>query len=130
MRAAISRHRILEKIGEGGTGAVSKAKAFHLGSFVALKVPPRKRVANASCKVRPFRVAGAASALKPPNIVTVHDIDQLDGLDFILMEYVPGKTLTEIIFRKDMKLSDALKYGVQIADALSRPQTAGVVLKY
>jgi serine/threonine protein kinase len=51
-------------------------------------------------------------------------------LDFILMEYVTGKTLDEIIPRKDMKLSDALNYAVQIADALSRPQAAGVVLKY
>lgn len=117
-------------LGKGGTGVVCKAKDSHLDRFVAIKVLPPERVANALRKARFVQEAKAASALNHPNIVTVHDIDQLDGLDFILMEYISGKTLREIIPYKDMRLSDALKYAVQIADALSRPQTAGVVLKY
>ena len=115
----ISRYRILEMIGEGGTGVGHKAKDSCLDRFVAIKVLPPERVAKASRKARFVQEAKAASALNHPNIVTVHDIDQLDGLDSILMEHVPGKTLDEIIPYMDTKLSDALKYAVHIPDALS-----------
>ena len=71
--------------------------------------------------------AKAASALNHPNIIHVYDIDQADGTDFIAMEYVEGKTLAQLIPRRGMQLGEALKYAVQIADALARAHGAGIV---
>jgi len=123
----ISHYEVLEKLGEGGMGVVYKARDSHLKRFVALKVLPTEKVADAERKQRFVQEARAASALNHPNIVTVHDIDQSDGIDFIAMEYVEGKSLGELIGRKGLKLSEALKYAVQIADALAKAHAAGIV---
>ncbi len=71
--------------------------------------------------------AKAASALNHPNIVTIHDVDQADGIDFIAMEYVAGKTLDQVIPRHGMGLNEALKCAVQLADALTKAHAAGIV---
>src|SRR5512135_2897842 len=123
----ISHYRITEKLGEGGMGVVYKARDTHLDRFVAIKVLPPEKVADPDRKRRFVQEAKAASALNHPNIVTIHDIDQADGIDFIAMECVAGKTLDELIPRKGMRLSLALKYAVQIADALARAHGAGII---
>ena len=123
----ISHYEITEKLGEGGMGVVYKARDSRLKRFVALKVLPPEKVADPERKQRFVREARAASALNHPNIVTVYDIDQSDGIDFIAMEYVEGKTLDEVIGRKGLKLNEALKYAVQIADALARAHAVGIV---
>ena len=123
----IAHYQILEKLGEGGMGVVYKARDSHLKRFVALKVLPPEMVADAERKHRFVQEARSASALNHPNIVTVHDIDQAEGVDFIAMEYVEGKTLDELIRKKGLKLNEALKYGVQIADALAKAHGAGIV---
>ena len=71
--------------------------------------------------------AKSASALSHPNIIHVFDIDQADGVDYNAMEYVEGKTLDQLIPRKGLRLNEALKYSVQIADALSAGHEAGIV---
>src|SRR5512136_778373 len=123
----ISHYKILEKLGEGGMGVVYKAEDTHLERLVAIKVLPPERVADPERKRRFIQEAKAASALNHPNIITIHDIDQAEGIDFIAMEYVAGKTLDESIPRKGMRLSLALKYAVQIADALARAHGAGII---
>src|SRR5512136_1347105 len=123
----ISHYKILEKLGEGGMGVVYKAHDTHLDRFVAIKVLPPERVADPDRKRRFIQEAKAASALNHPNIITIHDIDQAEGIDFIAMEYVAGKTLDESIPRKGMRLSLALKHAVQIADALARAHGAGII---
>jgi serine/threonine protein kinase len=123
----LSHYRIGGKLGEGGMGVVYKARDTHLDRFVAIKVLPTERVADPERKHRFVLEAKAASALNHPNIVTVHDIDQSDGIDFIAMEYVEGRTLNELIGRKGLKLNEALKYGVQIADALATAHSAGII---
>ena len=123
----ISHYQILEKLGEGGMGAVYKARDTHLNRFVALKVLPPEKVADPERKRRFVQEAQSASALNHPNIVTVYDIDQEDGVDYIVMEHIRGRTLDQWIGRKGLKLCEALKYGVQIADALSRAHAAGIV---
>jgi len=123
----ISHYEITEKLGEGGMGVVYKARDTRLKRFVALKVLPPEKVADAERKRRFAQEARAASALNHPNIVTVHDIDQADGVDFIAMEYVEGKTLDELIGRKGLKLNEALKCAIQIADALAKAHAAGIV---
>jgi Tol biopolymer transport system component/predicted Ser/Thr protein kinase len=123
----ISHYQVLEKLGEGGMGVVYKAKDTHLGRLVAIKVLPAERVANPERKRRFIQEAKAASALNHPNIVTIHEIACEDGRDFIVMEYVAGKTLDQLIGRKGLKLSETLKYSIQMADALAVAHAAGIV---
>src|SRR5215475_11780490 len=123
----ISHYRILEKLGEGGMGVVYKARDIHLDRFVAIKVLPAERVADPDRKRRFIQEAKAASALNHPNIVTIHDIDQAEGIDFIAMECIPGKPLDDLVPRKGLQLKTALKYSVQIAEALTTAHAAGIV---
>jgi Tol biopolymer transport system component len=108
-------------------GVVYKAKDTHLDRLVAIKLLPAERVADPERKRRFIQEAKAASALNHPNIITIYDIDQADGLHFIAMEYVAGKTLDQQIGRKGLKLSETLKYAIQIADALTTAHAAGIV---
>jgi serine/threonine protein kinase len=62
-----------------------------------------------------------------PNIITIYDIDQADGVDFIAMEYVAGRTLDRLIPRGGMRLGEVLKYAIQIAAALARAHAAGII---
>ena len=123
----ISHHRILEKLGEGGMGVVYKARDTHLDRFVALKILPPEKVADPDRKRRFVQEAKAASSLNHPHIVTVYDIDEADGVHFVAMEYVPGRTLDQLIPRHGMRLNEALKTSVQMADALAAAHAAGIV---
>ena len=123
----ISHYSILEKLGEGGMGVVYKARDTNLDRFVAIKVLPAERVADPERKRRFVQEAKAASSLNHPNIITIYDIGQADGIDFISMEWVVGKTLDQLIPRNGIRLSEALKCAVQIADALARAHSAGIV---
>jgi Tol biopolymer transport system component/predicted Ser/Thr protein kinase len=108
-------------------GVVYKAKDTHLDRLVALKLLPAERVADAERKRRFIQEAKAASALNHPSIIVIHDIAAESGRDFIVMEYVAGKTLHELIGRKGLKLSETLKYAIQVADALATAHAAGIV---
>jgi serine/threonine protein kinase len=103
---------ILEKIGEGGMGAVYKAQDTHLDRAVAVKFLPAERMADPDRKRRFIQEAKAASSLNHPNIIVIHDIASDSGHDFIVMEYVDGKTLDQLIGRKGMKLNDSLGIAV------------------
>jgi serine/threonine protein kinase len=127
LKQVLSHYQILEKLGEGGMGVVYKARDTHLDRFVAIKVLPAEKVADPERKRRFVQEAKAASALNHPNIITIYDIDQTNGIDFIAMEYVAGKTLEVQIPRKGLRLSEALKYAVQIADALEAAHAAGII---
>jgi serine/threonine protein kinase len=123
----IAHYHILEKLGEGGMGVVYKAPDTHLDRFVALKVLPPEKVADPERKRRFVQEAKAASALNHPNIITIYDINQDNGLDFIAMEFVNGKTLDQLLGRRGLRLSEVLKSAVEIADALARAHAAGIV---
>jgi Tol biopolymer transport system component/tRNA A-37 threonylcarbamoyl transferase component Bud32 len=120
-------YRILEKIGEGGMGAVYKAQDTHLDRIVAVKILPHEKVADPDRKQRFVQEAKAASSLNHPHIVVVHDIASERGLDFIVMEYIDGKTLDQLIGRKGLRLNEALGYAAQIADGLARAHAAGII---
>ena len=123
----ISHYRIVETLSEGGMGVVYKARDEHLDRFVAIKVLPPEKVADSARKRRFVQEAKSASALNHPNIITIYDIASDDGTDFIVMEYVPGKALNRLIPRRGLPLGDALRYAVQIADALAAAHAAGIV---
>jgi len=123
----ISHYRILEKLGGGGMGEVYKAEDTKLGRTVALKVLPPERVADPNRRRRFVQEARAASALNHPNIITIYDIDEAEGIHFIAMEYVAGKTLDRLIARHGLRVNEALKYAVQMAAALAKAHAAGIV---
>src|ERR1051325_4442017 len=93
----LGHYRIESKLGEGGMGVVYKARDIHLDRFVALKVLPAEMVTNPERKRRFAQEAKAASALNHPNILHIYDIDSADGVDFMAMEFVEGKTLADLI---------------------------------
>lgn len=124
---SLARYSIREKLGEGGMGVVYKALDTRLDRLVSLKVLPSDRVADPERKRRFVKEAKAASALNHPNIVTVYDIDQVEGIDFIAMEYVAGKTLDRQIPPKGMRINKVLEIGIQIADALAAAHAAGII---
>jgi formylglycine-generating enzyme required for sulfatase activity/dienelactone hydrolase len=123
----IGHYEVIEKIGEGGMGAVYRARDIHLDRSVALKMLPGESAANAERKRRFALEARAASALNHPNIITIYDIDTADGIDFIAMEYVAGQTLAQLIPPGGMDPALATRLGAQIADALAAAHQSGIV---
>src|ERR1035438_6738121 len=118
---------LLEKIGEGGMGRVYKARDKRLDRFVAIKLLAEARSADADRRARFVQEAKAASALNHPHIVTIHEIGEQDGQTYIVMELVDGKPLNELIPRKGMRLTEALRIAAQVADALTAAHAAGIV---
>ena len=123
----LAHFRITNKLGEGGMGVVYEAHDSHLDRAVALKLLPHDALSNPARKQRFVQEAKAASALNHPHIVTIYDIDCADGIDYIAMELIRGRTLEQALSRGKLRLADALKYGVQIADALAAAHAAGIV---
>ena len=127
MHARLGPYEILAPLGAGGMGEVYKARDTRLNRFVALKVLPADMVSNPERKRRFIQEAQAASALNHPNIITIHDIGSEGGVDFMVMEFVAGKTVAELISSQPMQTADAVKYATQVADALSAAHGAGIV---
>jgi serine/threonine protein kinase/WD40 repeat protein len=121
----ISHYRIIEKLGEGGMGVVYKAEDTKLKRTVALKFLPRGLEAHEPERARFLQEAQAASALNHPNVCTIYDIADQADQQFIVMEFVEGKTLRQII--PVQKMQDAISYATQIGEALQEAHTKGVV---
>jgi len=122
----ISHYEILEKLGAGGMGDIYKAHDNKLNRTVAIKV---LAVANSegTGRRRFIQEAQAASALNHPNIITIHDIVSQDDNEFMVMEYVAGKTLADVIPPEGMTIRNTLRCAVQIADALQAAHAAGII---
>jgi serine/threonine protein kinase/Tol biopolymer transport system component len=123
----ISHYRILEKLGEGGMGIVYKARDTRLDRFVALKVLLPEKTSDQERCHRFIHEAKAASALEHPNIVTIYEILEHDGHNSIVMQYVPGKTLRDLLSSGPMPLNEALRIGIQLADALACAHRRGII---
>ena len=123
----LSHYRVLARIGEGGMGVVYRAEDKNLQRTVALKVLPPERLADEERRLRFLREARTAAAVTHPNIAVVHEIDESDGVVFIAMELVEGKTLREVIGGKPLPLRDTLRLGAEIAEGLAAAHQARVV---
>ncbi len=125
MQSVIGHYRILEKLGAGGMGEVYLAEDSKLGRRIALKVLPPELAASPERLQRFESEARAVAALNHPNIVTVHSVEEADGIRFITMELVRGKTLTTA--RHSMTLGNFFEVAVPMADALSAAHQQGIV---
>lgn len=123
----IGQYEILSSLGAGGMGEVYKAHDTKLQRIIALKTLPPDKVADADRKKQFLAEAQAASRLNHPNIITIHDILEQDGSCFIAMEYITGTTLEKASEAKGLPLKDAMKYAIEIADALAAAHTAGII---
>jgi serine/threonine protein kinase len=123
----ISHYSILEKLGEGGMGVVYKAQDTKLNRTVALKFLPDRVNNDAVTRSRFLQEAQAAAVLNHPNICVIHDVREEDGKQFMVMEYVDGKTLRESINTGGMKTDAAIDYAIQIAEALEEAHSKGIV---
>src|ERR1044071_3281820 len=90
-------YRIINKVGEGGMGQVYRAEDTKLGRYVALKLLAPEATRDQTAKRRLLAEAQSASVLNHQNIVTIHAIEEADGVDFIVMEFVEGETLTSYL---------------------------------
>src|SRR5580658_6095350 len=124
---AVGHYRILEEIGVGGMGQVFRALDTRLNRTVAIKVLPSTHVADPDRKRRFLQEARAASKLNHPNIVTLHDMASDGGVDYLVMEYVAGKTLKELVRPEGLPISEAGGYAIQLAGALAVAHAAGLI---
>jgi Tol biopolymer transport system component len=130
----IGRYRIQSRLGAGGMGEVFLAEDTHLDRRVAVKMLPAEFTSDAEWVRRFIREAKAASALNHPNILTVHEIGQVQteagNLHYIVTEYVDGQTLRERITAGPslkMSLDEALDAAIQVAGALAASHEAGII---
>src|SRR5262245_38264475 len=123
----IDNYEILSLIGAGGMGEVYLARDARLDRQIALKFLPAQFTADPAQVQRFEREARAASALNHPNIITIYEIGQEDGMHFIATEFIEGCTLREVIVNGKMQLGESLATAAQIAGALAAAHAAGIV---
>ena len=122
----LSHYSIISKIGAGGMGEVYLAEDTKLDRKVALKILPAE-VANDQTRMRRFvQEAKAASALNHPNIITIHEIAQIDSMNFIVTEFIDGETLRQRM-KAGMKLIEILEVAIQAASALGAAHSAHII---
>jgi TolB-like protein/Flp pilus assembly protein TadD/predicted Ser/Thr protein kinase len=123
----VAHYRIVEELGAGGMGVVYLAEDTKLSRPVAVKFLTRAFAGEPDALRRFQREARTASALNHPNICTIHDIDEHEGQPFIVMEYLEGAPLNDMIKDGPLKMDVALDLAIQIADALDAAHTRGIV---
>jgi eukaryotic-like serine/threonine-protein kinase len=122
----LNHYRVIEKLGSGGMGEVYLAEDTRLNRRVALKILPSEMSQDAERRGRFEREAQAVAALNHPNIVTIHSVEEAEGLHYITMELIQGRTLTERIPAKGLPLAKFFDLAIPIADAVSAAHKHGI----
>ncbi len=125
--AKLGNYRILEKIGAGGQGTVYKATDSKLGRSVVIKVLPPELTAKEANLKRFEREARLASSLDHPNICTIFDLNDIEGVHFIAMQFVDGKNVRQLVSGRPLDLRSALSITIQVADALAAAHARGII---
>jgi serine/threonine protein kinase/tetratricopeptide (TPR) repeat protein len=123
----LGHYRILEKVAAGGMGVVYRAHDEQLERDVALKVLPSGTLGNDASRRQFRKEALALAKLSHPNIETVYEFDTQDGIDFLVMEYVPGNTLAERLAAGVLPEKEVVALGMQIAAAMEEAHSRGIV---
>ena len=123
----LCHYRIVEKLGAGGMGEVYRAHDEHLARDVAIKVLPPGMLSDESARKHFHKEALILSQLNHPNIATIYDFDTQQGVDFLVMEYIPGITLSEKVVGRPLPEKEVLRLGVQLAEGLTAAHDHGVV---
>ena len=119
--------RVIAKIGEGGMGVVYRAYDEVLHRDVAIKVVKKDPSLDSSSRQNLLEEARASSSLAHPNICTIHDVGDIEGDLYIVMELVEGKSLQALVGETGLPAEAVMRYGVQIASALARAHDRGIV---
>jgi len=119
-------YEILAAIGAGGMGEVYRARDTRLDRIVAIKVLPAHLADEPERRERFEREARTIASLSHPHICTLHDIGHQDGIDFLVMEYLEGETLTQRLMKGPLPLDLVLQYAIEIADALDKAHRKGI----
>ena len=123
----LGHYRIIEKVGSGGMGVVYRAHDDQLERDVALKVLPSGTLSDNSSRKQFHKEALALAKLSHPNIETIYEFDTQDGIDFLVMEYVPGKTLADRLVSGALPEKEVVALGMQIAAAIEEAHNRGIV---
>jgi eukaryotic-like serine/threonine-protein kinase len=123
----LGHYRIVEKVGAGGMGEVYRALDDHLARDVAIKVLPPGTLTDESARKHFRKEALILSQINHPNVATIHDFDSQRGVDFLVMEYIPGITLGENVTARPLREKEVLHLGVQLAEGLAAAHDHGVV---
>ncbi len=123
----LSHYRVVERIASGGMGIVHRARDERLGRDVALKVLPAGALADDATRERFRREALALSRLNHPHIATIYDLDREEGVDFLVMEYIPGRTVAQMIAEGPLPEYEAATIACQIVEALEEAHEQGIV---
>jgi serine/threonine protein kinase len=124
---SLAHYRIIKKLGRGGMGEVYLAQDTKLDRKVAIKVLTPETVAKENAKKRLIREAQAAAKLDHPNICAIYDVNEADSHTFIVMQYIQGETLADIMRRKVLRLGVALDIAQQTAEALGEAHAQGII---
>ena len=120
-------HEIVELLGAGGMGEVYRARDTRLDRPVALKVLHGHLAADEHLRQRFDREARTISQLSHPNICALYDVGHQDGIDYLVIEYLEGETLTRRLEKGPLPIEQVLRYGIQIADALDKAHRQGII---
>jgi eukaryotic-like serine/threonine-protein kinase len=120
-------YEVLEAIGAGGMGEVYKARDTRLERTVAIKVVPEHLSKDEDIRQRFEREAKTISSLSHPHICALYDVGSQDGVEFLVMEYLEGDTLTDRLSKGPLPVEQLLRYAIEIADALEKAHRQGIV---
>src|SRR2546429_3544328 len=120
-------YEVLSPLGAGGMGEVWKARDTRLERTVAIKVLPDHLASSPDVRQRFEREAKTISALSHPHICALYDVGNQDGVEYLVMEYLEGETLSDRLANGPLPLQQTLRYGIEIADALDKAHRQGIV---